>query len=134
MKFPDFVRETSQQKPPPSDLPPFMIRGLNFAWAMARWAGSGFKMCSKKQISNRLAICQACPELVDGHCQKCGCACIEENILTNKLALKSESCPIGKWGRLDEEKSDENKRKETGQKGTSEAKRRVVTMFPQYGR
>jgi len=78
-------------------LPPLLIRGLNFAGAMARHAASGFRRCSKKQISERLAICQACPHLVDNHCQLCGCACIETNQLMNKLALASEACPLGKW-------------------------------------
>ena len=81
----------------PDTLPPLFIRGLNFAGAMARHAASGFKRCSKTQISERLAICQACPHLVDNHCQLCGCACIETNQLMNKLALESEKCPLGKW-------------------------------------
>jgi len=80
-----------------TQMPPILILGWNFAGAMVRWAGSGFKRCPKKQISERLAICQSCPHLVDNHCQLCGCACIETNQLMNKLALASEACPLGKW-------------------------------------
>ena len=81
----------------PSALPPLWIRGWNFANAMARHAASGFTRCSDSIIEERLAVCQACPQLVDHHCQLCGCACIAENQLMNKLALASETCPLGKW-------------------------------------
>jgi len=77
--------------------PPLWIRGWNFANAMARHAASGFTRCSNATIEERLAVCQACPHLVDHHCQLCGCACIADNQLMNKLALASETCPLGKW-------------------------------------
>lgn len=78
-------------------LPPLLIRGWNFARAMTRWAGSGFEMRTQEEINERLVICQACPHLVNDHCNLCGCACVEKNQAMNKLALKTESCPIGKW-------------------------------------
>ena len=78
-------------------LPPLWIRGWNFANAMARHAASGFTRCSNTTIEERLAVCQVCPHLVDHHCQLCGCACIADNQLMNKLALASETCPLGKW-------------------------------------
>lgn len=83
--------------PPKVDIPPLLIRGLNFALAMARWARGGFQVRSQDEIDERLAICQSCPHLVDNHCKLCGCACVEKNRLINKLALKTEKCPIGKW-------------------------------------
>ncbi len=73
------------------------VKAVHFATAMARWAGNGFAMRSQDEINERLAICQACPNLVDKHCKLCGCACVETNQVMNKLALKSEKCPIGKW-------------------------------------
>jgi hypothetical protein len=81
----------------PKQLPPFLIRGVNFASAMARWVAAGRPMRTQSEIDERLAICQACPELVDNHCAKCGCACVETNQLMNKLALATEKCPLGKW-------------------------------------
>jgi len=78
-------------------LPPLLIRGWNFATAMARHAASGFKRRSKSEIKKRLDICQACPNLVDHHCTLCGCGCSADAALMNKLALVSEKCPIGKW-------------------------------------
>jgi hypothetical protein len=79
------------------DLPPLHIRGWNFAGAMARWAGEGFQRRTQDEIDERLAICQACPHLVNDHCSLCGCKCVATNQVVNKLALKGQECPIGKW-------------------------------------
>lgn len=78
-------------------LPVLIIRGLNFAIAMSRWAMSGMARRNQEEISERLAICQICPHFSDNHCKVCGCPCVEKNQLLNKLALTSESCPLGKW-------------------------------------
>lgn len=78
-------------------LPPIIIRGWNFAVAMARYATSGFATCNQEEIDGRLSICLACPNMVDNHCLVCGCGCNSENSIINKLALKSESCPQKKW-------------------------------------
>lgn len=75
-----------------------IIRGWNFAAAMARWTLAGWPRRTQEEIDTRLAICQACPHLENDHCNQCGCACVETNRLMNKLALASEKCPLGKWG------------------------------------
>ena len=80
-----------------TDLPPLIIRGLNFANAIAKHTANGFKRRSQVEINDRLAICQACPQFADNHCRVCGCPCVEANQLLNKLALASETCPLGKW-------------------------------------
>jgi len=77
--------------------PPLIIRGLNFASAMLRWASSGMPRRTQSEIDERLAICQGCPHFADNHCRVCGCACVETNQLINKLALATEECPLGKW-------------------------------------
>jgi hypothetical protein len=77
--------------------PALVIRGWNFAKAIARWTLAGLPRRSQAEIEERLAICQACPHLQNDHCQKCGCACVEQNRLMNKLALATERCPLGKW-------------------------------------
>jgi hypothetical protein len=79
------------------ELPPLLIRGWNFASALARWTAAGMPRRTQQQINERLTVCQACPELIDNHCRQCGCACVETNQLMNKLALKTEVCPLGKW-------------------------------------
>ena len=91
-------REVSEDEPERT-LPPIMVMGWNFAKAMASHAASGFKRCTKKEIHKRLAICQQCPLLVDSRCthQHCGCRINDQEVLLNKLALKSETCPESKW-------------------------------------
>ena len=79
------------------DFPPIMIRGINFATAIIRWASTGMPRRSQSEINDRLAICQACPHFIDNHCRVCGCPCVETNQLINKLALATEACPLGKW-------------------------------------
>lgn len=79
------------------EAPSILIRGWNFAAAMARWTLAGMPRRTQAEIDERLAICQACPFLENDHCNKCGCACVEQNRLINKLALATETCPDGKW-------------------------------------
>jgi hypothetical protein len=89
---PSAVRQSSV-----SQEPPLLIRGWNFAAALARWTLAGLPRRTQVEIEARLAICQACEFLKNNHCGKCGCACNEKNRLINKLALATERCPIGKW-------------------------------------
>ncbi len=78
--------------------PSLLIRGWNFATAIARWTAAGRPMRSKPEIEARLAVCQACPELTpDSVCRRCGCQCQETERVMNKLALATEKCPLGKW-------------------------------------
>ena len=93
------VNHDSIKAPQSTDhaVPPLIIRGLNFANAMFRWASSGMPRRTQAEIDERLEICQACPHFVDNHCQVCGCPCVETNQLINKLALATETCPLEKW-------------------------------------
>ncbi len=92
-------RQEPQPLPPaPAEVPPsLLIRGWNFTAAMTRWTLAGMPRRTQAEIDERLAICQACPFLQNNHCTKCGCACVEQNRLINKLALATERCPEGKW-------------------------------------
>lgn len=42
----------------------------------------------------RMAICRACPQLIQslGQCKECGC------FMEAKTKLPNASCPLGKWG------------------------------------
>lgn len=95
---PQQIPSEPPRTPLPPDLPPLVIRGWNFAVAMLRWRQAGFKTRTKEEIAARLAICQECPRLVKGVCTSCGCACVESEQVMNKLALRGQSCPLGKWG------------------------------------
>jgi len=56
-------------------------------------------LLSNEQMQPRLDICNACPELVDGHCRLCGCNCQRENKpkFLLKVAHPTAKCPAGKW-------------------------------------
>ncbi len=85
------------KEPLSPQMPSILIRGWNFTHAIARWTLAGMPRRTQEEIDERLAICQACPYLIDNHCSRCGCACVETNSMVNKLALSTEKCPEGKW-------------------------------------
>lgn len=77
--------------------PTLAKKAISFSISMYKWAVSGFLKAGKRQVHNRLSICQAC-EFWDGEawnktgrCKKCGCS------TWAKIRLKTEKCPIGKW-------------------------------------
>lgn len=55
-------------------------------------------LCSKEQIDERLEICSNCEHYRDNSCLLCGCVVVREHNFNNKLAHKTASCPINKWG------------------------------------
>lgn len=54
-------------------------------------------MCTQEEINSRLAICDTCEYYENNSCLQCGCAISRNAVYSNKLAMKSKSCPIGKW-------------------------------------
>lgn len=61
-------------------------------------------LLTEEEMQPRLDICNACVQLVDGHCNLCGCNCQAENGVKfmSKLSHKDASCPMDspKWGPL----------------------------------
>jgi hypothetical protein len=51
--------------------------------------------CSQEVISQRMSVCNACPDFVKAtsQCKKCGC------FMSAKTKLKAASCPVMKWGK-----------------------------------
>lgn len=51
-----------------------------------------------EEAHRRLNICKACPEIipVTNQCKKCGC------LMNLKVKLAGASCPLGKWGSLED--------------------------------
>jgi hypothetical protein len=43
-------------------------------------------------VEARRDLCNECPQARAGRCRECGC------IIRLKTKLKTEACPIGKWG------------------------------------
>lgn len=52
------------------------------------------KKVSPEAVTDRMAICNACPELIKAtsQCKKCGC------LMNLKTKLPNAFCPLGKWG------------------------------------
>lgn len=54
-------------------------------------------LCEITEIENRHKICLGCEFLQNNTCVQCGCNIVRDRIFMNKLAHKTESCPMGKW-------------------------------------
>ena len=57
-----------------------------------------------ESYKKRLEICQKCPELIEltFQCKKCGC------FMKQKAKLSDATCPLNKWGRIDNEEVSNN--------------------------
>lgn len=73
--------------------------GLFFR-ALLKHARDWFRKCSRKEIRQRLEICRSCDQFTGSACAHCGCSVNLEKRFLNKLAWRSESCPLGKWPSL----------------------------------
>ena len=80
-----------------TDASRFPEQAWRFIAALTRHAADGLRKCSQEQVNERLAICQACPAFAGDRCQECTCRCNERRVFLNKLAWRSEVCPLGKW-------------------------------------
>lgn len=86
--------------------PSLLDKVINFGKAMTKHVVSGMEYCTEEQTQERFEICKACPFIKDNNgvlsCGKCGCGLSDKTKILNKLALKSQSCPIGKWGIIED--------------------------------
>jgi len=66
------------------------------------WAG--FPKSTQQQINERYNICLSCDmyNTKDSTCMMCGCNVNQKKIFMNKLAWADQSCPLQKWGKLNE--------------------------------
>jgi hypothetical protein len=71
--------------------PSLATQAANLAGAVVSAVKSRGKRVDPAEKDRRLAICAACPELVDGRCRQCGC------VASWKARLAAWSCPINKW-------------------------------------
>jgi hypothetical protein len=73
--------------------------------ALGRWIASGFLTRTRHEREQLLTICQACEHFKpypankspSGTCKLCGCGCSAQGVLRNKLAMRTEHCPLEKW-------------------------------------
>lgn len=71
----------------------------HFAHALARYAAAGFPTRSQAEVIEIEAThCRPCEKYVDGRCKQCGCRVSKSRwVVANKIKLKTEICPLGKW-------------------------------------
>jgi hypothetical protein len=74
-----------------------MQRVITFAGARRDHLQDGMAKCEQHEIEARLKICEQCPSFTGTHCRECGCACGGNATFFNKLAWRSERCPLGHW-------------------------------------
>lgn len=66
-------------------------RALRYGRAFLRWKAAGSPIRPPEAQDAALAICRACPHFKGASCRLCGCR------LRAKIAMATESCPVGKW-------------------------------------
>jgi|GEM_PF-2194063 len=71
-----------------------------FTRALLKHARDWFRKCTRTEVQDRLAICQTCDQYTGTACAQCGCRVNLEKRFRNKLAWRSEACPLGKWPAL----------------------------------
>ena len=83
--------------------PNFIKKAENFTRASIKHVASGFEHVSENVKQHRMRMCAGCDFLLppqdNPSCSQCGC------FLSIKTSWASESCPIGKWGALNQNQS-----------------------------
>jgi len=70
----------------------------HYTSAILKWVGSGLPKRDKKEIERLYNICKNCSRNKNGVCKICGCRTNQSNVpVANKIAMKTEECPLGKW-------------------------------------
>jgi len=82
-----------------ADGPPLIVRAANYVSAVTRWIEAGRPVRTQAEIDAILSgQCGPCEHFRDGTCRQCGCAISRSPAaLRNKLAMGTESCPVGRW-------------------------------------
>ena len=72
----------------------------NYAKAVTKHILTGGNKRTDEEVEERLAICKSCTLFNNErmYCTVCGCKCnANKSAFTNKLRMKSQQCPRGKW-------------------------------------
>jgi len=73
-------------------------RATAYAGALTRWFAASRPKRTPERIAELLVICETCEKFKDGACDSCGCKINRSpSAWRNKLAMATESCPLGKW-------------------------------------
>lgn len=99
---PDYAAvEAALASHPPS---PLTQRIWRFLGALVTHLRRGAPRASQRVVAARAACCATCV-YYDCHaarCRLCGCRASPRNELMNKLTWADQSCPIGRWRRVDD--------------------------------
>lgn len=95
------TEQKQETKEIPVEPPSLMQKVLNFTKAATKHAMAGNPKCTDEQIHHRYNICKQCEFFKNNTCTKCGCNLVREKIYMNKLAWADQSCPVGKWGPIE---------------------------------
>jgi len=80
--------------------PPLPTQVKHYAKAIYNWVKEGREVRTDEEVTALLEICKECG-MYDAKkqiCKKCGCSVnAGGRAIANKLKMKSERCPIGKW-------------------------------------
>jgi hypothetical protein len=71
----------------------------HYAKAVAEWTAAGMPTRTDEEVTAIFnAFCKPCSHYIGGGCRLCGCRVNQGNVaLTNKIKMKTESCPKKKW-------------------------------------
>jgi hypothetical protein len=100
-----FQKECTMQT---KEAPTLVEKAFNFAEALKNHVSDGLKKRTSEEIKDLLVICQGgrgsdgvlrekCEHFVNGSCNECGCPVKKDRKFFNKLAWRSEHCPVAKW-------------------------------------
>lgn len=84
-------------------LPNPLTRMTRYAHAIYTHVTTGAQTRSDEEVQNLLTICQSCDKYNRRResCLICGCKCnMNKSAFLNKLRMKSQSCPAGKWAEM----------------------------------
>lgn len=96
------VAISTSSPPPPANQPPdnpgvqqvapgVFQMASTFTQSMAKFAAGGFQTTRDDMQKARLETCQTCAHRQHNRCVLCGC------IISLKVKMPHEHCPIGKW-------------------------------------
>lgn len=92
-------------------MPSLATRVANFIPALASHVAGGMQTVPNSIKDERYALCRSCPlfklfneETGDGACThgRCGCNVHPGDGFLNKINWADQECPIGKWGKYEE--------------------------------
>lgn len=80
--------------------PSIVKKAVNYTKAVATHIITGSHTRTDEEVEKLLEICKTCDKfnLEKSYCTICGCRCnANKSAFTNKLRMKSQKCPKGKW-------------------------------------